>query len=139
MDCPCYSGKAYSACCKPYHRGRAAPTVLALMRSRFAAYALSDIDYVLKTWDKQSPLRAKNRDVWRAELTAFAARTDFVGLKIIEWSEEDATVTFHALLFQNGEDISYIEQSFFNKKAGRWVYYDAADRDNHAKRKPQGD
>ena len=137
-QCPCCSGNEYDLCCKPFHKGKVAPTPLTLMRSRFAAYALGDIAYVMKTWDKRSPLRPKNTKAWRADLTQFAQSTDFVGLKIMADSAEDktGTVTFKALLFQNGQDISYIEQSFFNKQGNRWVYYDAADRTNHERRKP---
>src|SRR5437867_3549203 len=45
MKCPCHSGKKYSECCEPYHQGLPAPTPLALMRSRYAAYALQNAEY----------------------------------------------------------------------------------------------
>ena len=41
----------YDACCGPLHRGeRPAATAVALMRSRFTAFALGDVDYLLATW-----------------------------------------------------------------------------------------
>ena len=53
-DCPCQSGHAYAACCGPWHEGLTtgvhAPTPEALMRSRYAAYGLGMIDYLLATW-----------------------------------------------------------------------------------------
>lgn len=49
--CRCGSGDAYAACCGPLHSGeRVAGTALALMRSRFTAFALGDADYLLATW-----------------------------------------------------------------------------------------
>jgi len=49
-NCPCGSGRQYSECCGVYISGKAkAPTAEALMRSRYTAYALHDIDYALKT------------------------------------------------------------------------------------------
>ena len=48
--CPCGSGLAYAACCGALHAGAAAATPEALMRSRYAAYALGLEDYLLATW-----------------------------------------------------------------------------------------
>lgn len=48
--CPCESGQAYSHCCQPYHQGQAAPNALALMRSRYSAYAMGLERYLLDTW-----------------------------------------------------------------------------------------
>ena len=47
--CPCGSGKDYVQCCSPYIQGtQVAPTAEALMRSRYSAYATSEIDYIYK-------------------------------------------------------------------------------------------
>lgn len=47
--CPC-GLQDYSDCCALYHTGeRIPPTPEALMRSRYAAYALANIDYIKKT------------------------------------------------------------------------------------------
>ena len=52
--CPCDSGKTYADCCGPWHasdaQGTPAPTPEALMRSRYSAYVLGLIDYLLATW-----------------------------------------------------------------------------------------
>ena len=47
--CPCHSRKRLRRCCGPLLAGRAAATPTALMRSRFAAYALGRTDYILAT------------------------------------------------------------------------------------------
>ena len=53
--CPCRTNDAtsYAACCARYHAGPLhlrAPTAEVLMRSRYAAYVLDRIDYLLATW-----------------------------------------------------------------------------------------
>lgn len=43
-----------SACCDRYHRGARAPTVLALMRSRYTAYVRGEIEYLVATHDEST-------------------------------------------------------------------------------------
>ena len=48
--CDCCSDKAYAQCCEPYHLGTKLPdTPEALMRSRYSAYSLANIDYIQST------------------------------------------------------------------------------------------
>lgn len=112
MMCPCHSGKAYSECCKRYHEGTAAPTPLTLMRSRYSAYALKNIDYIIET--AVQPTRSKE------ELVQFAASTSFDDLTILDAKAN--FVTFRAHLTQNGQDISFTEKSRFERIDGRWKY-----------------
>jgi SEC-C motif-containing protein len=50
MDCPC-GGGSYAQCCGRYHSGaEAAPTALALMRSRYSAYVMGKGAYLRATW-----------------------------------------------------------------------------------------
>ncbi len=52
--CPCGSEETYGSCCGRWHRGLAdghhAPTPEALMRSRYSAYAVGELGYLLATW-----------------------------------------------------------------------------------------
>ena len=74
--CPCGSEKEYAECCQPLIKGeRSADTAEALMRSRYTAYALQDIDYLestlhgaeLRDFDKDATARrqAIRRQVWK--------------------------------------------------------------------------
>jgi SEC-C motif-containing protein len=51
MACPCGSGRRLDDCCGHYHRGAAAPTAEALMRSRYSAYVLKNSPYQLALLD----------------------------------------------------------------------------------------
>jgi uncharacterized protein YchJ len=54
MECPCGSGLDLADCCGLWHKGLAggvcAPTPEALMRSRYSAYVLGLVDYLVATW-----------------------------------------------------------------------------------------
>ena len=50
-NCPCLSGERYSVCCGPLHAGvTLAPTAERLMRSRYSAFVVGDVAYLLETW-----------------------------------------------------------------------------------------
>lgn len=120
-DCPCYSGELYSTCCRPYHRRIKAPaTPVDLMRSRYAAYALSNISYIIDTTHPDSPIRQSNQSLWKAELRKFCEKTDFVGLSILQ--SQGAFVTFHAQLQEGSADVSFMERSEFSLHNGKWYY-----------------
>lgn len=49
QNCPCGQGQ-YAACCQPLHlKQQVAQTAEQLMRSRYSAFALQQIDYILQT------------------------------------------------------------------------------------------
>lgn len=39
QPCPCFSGKPYGECCKPFHEGEKKPQPVEVMRARYAAFA----------------------------------------------------------------------------------------------------
>ena len=122
--CPCHSKAGYARCCGPFHDGAPAPTPEALMRSRYSAYALGLIDYLIDTTDPESPHAREDRDAWTADLQAFVRATRFVGLEIGGAGEHDdqGWVSFRAVLVQGKRDASFRERSTFVRREGRWYY-----------------
>lgn len=121
--CPCDSGKVYSKCCRAYHLGEPAPDAQQLMRSRYSAYALRLVDYIVATTDPQGPLYMADREQWLSSIAAFCDHTRFTGLKIHDFVEgEPAYVTFTAYLMQGDQDASFTEKSSFHKRDGQWLY-----------------
>ncbi len=122
--CPCHSGAAYRRCCRPFHEGASPPSPEALMRSRYAAYALGLVDYVLDTTAPTGPRARTDREAWAAEVLEFGRRTRFVGLEIVgSGVEADAGwVHFKATLEQAGADASFEERSGFVRVHERWLY-----------------
>ena len=113
--CPCTSKKKYKKCCKPYHDGANAKDALSLMKSRYSAFAVGKIDYIIKTSTFQKDYE---------DLKAFSSSCEFKRLEILEFidGEEEAFVTFRASIICNGNDASFAEKSRFIKEDGVWLY-----------------
>lgn len=124
FPCPCHSGKSYSSCCQPYHEGTPAENALALMRSRYAAYALHLADYIMRTTHPHNPSYCPDAQRWRKEILKSYHTTDFYGLKILDFidGEQEAFVTFTAFLKNDGRNISFTEKSRFLKVGNQWFY-----------------
>ncbi len=128
--CPCTSKKPYDRCCGPFHAGTALPeTAEQLMRSRFSAYALGKVDYLISTRSE-----AKRADENREELVNYCKSVSCVGLKIVNKEQGGKTddagiVTFQASLQANGRRSLHIETSSFAREQGKWVYVDGVVKD----------
>jgi SEC-C motif-containing protein len=124
FKCPCCSGKFYKDCCSVYHQGKEAENALALMRSRYSAYALNHVEYIMRTTHPRHPAVSQNLYKWKEEILKFAMNIDFERLEILDFKEQSdrAIVIFIAHLKQNDEDVSFTERSFFSKTDGRWLY-----------------
>jgi len=123
--CVCGTGNTYQQCCGPYHEGSATVgTALQLMRSRYSAYALRLIDYLVDTTH-----RDKLRPSYRTKLVATIHDVDWNGLEIVKTSlgqesDKSGKVEFIASYLENGEQSSMQEHSRFKKYKGDWYYYD---------------
>jgi SEC-C motif-containing protein len=131
--CACGSGAAYAACCGPLHRGeREAADAEALMRSRYAAFALGHVEYLWKTLHPDHDDRARPRDVVLAELRAAARANKYMGLRVIDRRAPDAhgiaRVLFGARVFERGRDKSFVEASLFAHDGDGWRYLDGEGR-----------
>lgn len=123
--CPCGSALKYKRCCGPLHDGVSAPTPEALMRSRYVAYALGKVDYILATTDPDGPQFESDGAAWRASVAAFSVGTQFLRLTVLGSTAagDVGEVTFRVQLTQSGRDASFGETSRFTRKAGRWFYH----------------
>ncbi|WP_382264528.1 YchJ family protein [Hoeflea alexandrii] len=113
-----------SACCGRFHAGEPAPTAEALMRSRYAAYALGRLDYITATCAGPA---AAGFDVKEAEQSQLG--TNWLGLEIVRSrkgreADEDGTVSFIARYSHNGTAGALEETSQFRRIDGRWLYWD---------------
>lgn len=124
-SCPCCSGKDYSVCCKPLHMGHLPENALALMRSRYSAYAKQLSRYIIDTTHRENPHYKLDKQAWLQDIALFCRSTKFEGLEIVEFVDgpEEAFVTFIAYLEQNKVKSAMMEKSMFKKEQGRWLYY----------------
>ena len=122
--CRCESGKKYAECCQPCHEGKPAASALGLMRSRYSAYALGLVDYIVKTTHPDHPDAKRPVEVRRKEIEEFCKTTAFKGLRILEVEEGESKgiVKFTVFLSMDGKDFSFTEKSTFEKVLGNWLY-----------------
>ncbi|ERI51073.1 YchJ family protein [Pseudomonas sp. NPDC077649] len=122
--CPCGSGNPLGHCCGPYHAGTAAPSAELLMRSRYSAYVLGLVDYLVAT-----TLPAQQSALDRAAMAAWSAQSTWLGLEV-ESSElfggqpEHAQVCFVARWHDAQGEHSHRERSAFVQVGGRWYFLD---------------
>ncbi|WP_298635984.1 YchJ family metal-binding protein [uncultured Umboniibacter sp.] len=106
MICPCDTGKPYQACCKPLHEGTLAASPLALMRSRFSAFALNLIPYLNSTQTVE-PIDTLDSSRWTRLLIHGAG---------------DNWVRFSARWEASGQFGTLSEHSLFEQRNDQWLY-----------------
>jgi SEC-C motif domain protein len=123
-NCPCHSLLPYETCCKKFHQGSLPENALQLMRSRYAAYSLGLINYIMHTTHKDNPTYESNPSLWKKTLKNFYKNTRFENLEILHFEEKGslAFVTFIATLKQDSQDITFTEKSTFKKEERAWLY-----------------
>ncbi|MFF3323782.1 YchJ family protein [Streptomyces sp. NPDC002889] len=118
--CPCGLPATYGECCGRFHSGEeSAPTAERLMRSRYSAFAVQDVAYLLKTWHASTRPRHLDLD----------PGMHWTGLEIVDVRDGSAfhstgTVTFRARYRHHGQRGELHERSNFARQNGAWVYVD---------------
>ena len=120
--CPCGSGKPFQTCCGALIAGHPAPTAEALMRSRYAAFVVGDLDYLQKTSAGEAALKFN-----RAELALSLPATEWLGLEILDSEaggegDDSGSVTFRVRFRENGRLHVQGERSRFRRIGGSWRY-----------------
>jgi SEC-C motif-containing protein len=125
--CPCCSKLSYEECCKPLHEGAYPQDALALMRSRYSAYALCLPEYIMRTTHPDHKDNLLNKEELKKKFSDFAKMTNFHRLEIIDFQngEEEAFVTFMAQMSQGSHPMQLHEKSRFLKIGPQWLYRDA--------------
>lgn len=129
QTCPCSSDLPFADCCEPHTFGKvAAPTAEALMRSRYAAFAIGSaaperratcISYLVATHHPSH----RDPDLM-LELRQMMPLTTWLGLEVLEAHEDEdaAEVEFVARFEQAGVRGELSERSSFVRSNGRWFY-----------------
>ena len=121
--CPCTSGKTYGSCCRPFHGGDADPEdAPTLVRARYAAFALGEIEFLWQTLHPHHPDRDKGRDQVLAALQVASRSYRYMGLTFLDQQGEDqegvSRVLYVARIFQRGSDVSFVERAEFLRDGG---------------------
>ena len=122
--CPCYSQQKYEDCCRPYHLGANPLNALQLMRSRYSAYAMNLIEYIIQTTHPLSTHYQHDIKSWKKSIGNFSNNTKFTGLDIHNFQEKKdySVVVFTAYISEKGKETTFTESSLFQKVQDRWLY-----------------
>jgi SEC-C motif-containing protein len=115
--CPCGLGEDYDSCCGRLHAGAPAPTAESLMRSRYSAFALGDVGYLLRTWHPSGRPRSLTLDPALQWTRLAVLETRDGGL-----FDATGTVRFRAMYLQDGRRGVLAETSRFVRQDGSWSY-----------------
>ncbi len=123
-SCLCGSQQAYDTCCGVFIEHRGYPqTAEQLMRSRYVAYALGHIAYLIET---AHPSQQPTLD--EASIRRFSAENRWEKLQILATAQGLAQDTTGKVAFKayytdaKGYKREHYENSTFQKIAGRWYY-----------------
>lgn len=137
MGCPCGSTENFEKCCEPFLTGKALPeTAEQLMRSRYTAFTVKDIDYLKNTLAPES-----RADFDAASTKQWAAKAKWKGLQILSTQKGSANdkkgvVEFIATYQSEGETLDHHETAQFRKsESGQWYFVEG---DSHTHKEGEG-
>ena len=123
VECYCGSKNEYSFCCEPFITGNERPTTLeVLMRSRYTAYCLANINYIQQTMRGRALIYFDAMDAKR-----WANRVHWIKLEVLNKildNPHKGYVEFIATFVDNCHLKSIHEKSEFIQEDGRWYYVD---------------
>ena len=110
--------------CMEYIEGKAEPkTAEELMKSRYIAYTIGEIDYIIDTHDP-----ATRNKISKEETEEWAKSSEWLELEIISTeagteSDDEGIVEFKASFKENGALQVHHEKSAFVRIDGKWYYH----------------
>lgn len=124
MSCPCGKGESLETCCGPILDGAPAATAEQLMRSRYTAYVVGNVDHVVATHDPDT-----QESVDRDGTLAWSKQSEWLGLEVVGSEgggagDTTGTVEFVARFAVAGKIQAHHERSRFKKVDDRWYYVD---------------
>jgi SEC-C motif domain protein len=121
MQCPCGSQCEYDLCCGLFINGKATPPIPeTLMRSRYVAYSLANIDYIKNTM-RGKPLVGFDE----SSALCWAQRAIWIGLQIVNTVnklDDVGYVEFIAKYIENNTLKFIHETSEFKRFNDKWFY-----------------
>lgn len=124
--CSCGSLKSYEECCERFISGKATPeTAEELMKSRYTAYTIHDIDYIMNTHEP-----SRLNEISREILADWSNSSKWISLEIVktengEMNDKEGIVEFIAKYEIHGAVHSHHEKSRFVKLENKWYYSEA--------------
>lgn len=123
-SCPCGSGAALAECCGPLIDGQQqAESAEQLMRARYTAHVLCNMDFILRTHHP-----ATRTDIDESATARWARESEWTGLEIMSVEEEDNRARIEFMARYRDADRqrhAHHEMGLFEKYHGQWYFRDA--------------
>jgi len=125
VTCPCGKGESYESCCRRFIRGEAEPeSAEELMRARYSAYALGEVDFIVRSHDP-----ATSNQVDRKSTELWSKQSKWLGFELVSIEggtafDQDGTIEFVARYKIRGVTVEHRERARFRKHNGRWFFVD---------------
>ena len=125
MSCPCGNEEPIERCCQPFIDGEAEPdTPEKLMRARYTAYTLGDVDFIVSSHDPDT-----RDEIDPSATQEWADESDWLGLEIVATEgggpkDDEGIVEFIATYESRERVRNHHERSTFKRKDGRWYFHD---------------
>jgi SEC-C motif-containing protein len=126
VPCACGLGENTETHCLPIIKGeKSAETAEALMRARYTAYALGEVDFIISTHTPEA-----GKDVDRDQTEAWSKNSKWLGLEVVATEgggpkDDKGTVEFIARYKIKNVGIEHRERAKFEKIGGKWLFADA--------------
>lgn len=124
-QCHCGSEKKFEDCCSPYLNGaEPAPTAEALMRSRYSAFVVQNVDYLFETHHADT-----RHELSLPDIESWAKNSEWLSLEVrsVEAGSVDDTegkVEFVATYLIEGKRHDHHEMGEFKRVDGIWFFHD---------------
>ena len=122
--CPCGSGKKYGECCEPIIKNTSkALTAESLMRARYTAYVVHEIDFIINSCEEGEGIA----DIDKKATEDWSKNSTWHGLQILRTekgteSDEEGIVEFEATYTRKQIRDVHHELAYFKKVNGDWMY-----------------
>lgn len=124
QSCPCGKQLQYEKCCGRAHNNiNEVKTAEELMRSRYTAFTMADINYLEKSWHSNTcPSKKELKETEKWAKSVVWLRLEIIKTNRGSENDDAGMVEFKAYYMENGMTKVIHEMSTFSKEKGHWVY-----------------
>jgi len=121
--CYCGSNQAFEECCQPIINGTAkANTSEALMRSRYTAFVIADINYLMNSHHKSTRPTKERKSILKWTKSVNWISLNIISTKSGTENDTEGWVEFKAVFTENKQIQDIHENSYFVKENNTWYY-----------------
>lgn len=125
MQCPCNSNNSFNECCEVIHKDLSkATTAEKLMRARYSAFSVKNIDFIYNTFHPTT-----RRFQSKKSIEDWANETKWFQLEIIKSSANIVEFKAHYLDINMENHIHHEKSNFKKGSDNNWYYVDGVLRD----------